>query len=318
MKTLSVGVVIPGYNAAAVIGSALQSALDQSPPPEEIVVVDDGSVDETASIVQKFRGVRYVKQPNRGPSAARNRGWRELGTDAVVFLDADDILLPEGLSVRRNLLADGETAWAYTEGFLEDGAGKRWPFSESYPRGDGRRDGPFLSDLLCRNFVCTSGTIVRWEALEDTGGFDESFRLVEDWDLWLRLAVRHPPEFSSTPTFVQRLAPHTLSSDRDGMIRMRYHVLVKFHRLFPREVLTAGPRARRSVADAHNWFGYTFAGAGLWDRARPSLRTSVRLWPAQRRAWWLLIRCLANAHRPGGALGSPPNRRDPGTGLVKE
>jgi len=318
METLSVGVVIPSYNAAALIGSALQSALDQRPPPEQIIVVDDGSVDETACVVQKFGGVRYVEQPNRGPSAARNRGWRQLRTDAVVFLDADDSLLPGGLSVRRSLLTGGKAAWAYTDGFLEDRAAKRWPFSESYPPGGRRREGRILPDLLRRNFITTSSTIVRRDALEHAGGFDESLRFVEDWDLWLRLAVRHPAGFSSTPTFLQRLAPNTLSSNRDAMIRMRYQVLVKFQQLFPREVSTAGPLARRSVADAHNWFGYAFAEAGLWGQARPFLWTSVRLWPAQRRAWWLLIRCLANAHRPGGPLGSCTRGQDSATGAVEE
>jgi len=318
MDSLSVGMVIPSYNAAAFIGSALQSALDQSPPPEQIIVVDDGSVDETACVVRKFAGVRYVQQPNRGPSAARNLGWRQLSTDAVVFLDADDFLLPEALSVRQSLLAGGKAAWAYTDGYLEDRAMKRWPFSESYPPGKRGRDGRILPDLLRRNFICVSGTIVRRDALEHAGGFDESLRFVEDWDLWLRLAVRHPAGFSATPTFVQTLAPHTLSSNRDAMIRMRYQVLVKFQQLFPREVSTAGLPARRSVADAHNWFGYALAEAGRWGQARPFLWTSVRLWPAQRRAWRLLVRCLANALRPGRPLGSPPRRQDSATGAVEE
>jgi hypothetical protein len=72
------------------------------------------------------------------------------------------------------------------------------------------------------------------------------------------------------------------------MIRMRYHVLVKFHRLFPREVLTARPRARRSVADAHNWFGYSLYRECRWMDAVGRLRASLRVWPWQGRAWWYL------------------------------
>lgn len=300
MSELRVGVVIPAYNAAPTLARALRSVLDQDPPPEEVIVVDDGSGDETAIVAREFGDVVYLRQSNLGPSAARNRGWSQLKTEAVVFLDADDFLLRGGLSVRRNLLTGGETLWAYTEGFLEDGSGSRWHFSASYPPGGQEGGGRLLPDLLCRNFIGTSGTIVRRDVLEFVGGFDESTRWMEDWDLWLRLAVRHPVRFSSTPTFVQRLGPNTLSSDREAMIRMRYRVLVKFQRLFPREVSTAGARARRSVADAHNWFGYAFAETGRWRQARPYLWTSVRLWPAQRRAWWLLLRSFAAPQDPAG------------------
>lgn len=312
MKTLSIGVVIPTYNAARVIAEALESALRQEVPPDQVIVVDDGSTDETAQVVRQFGDrVEYVLQPNRGPSAARNRGWGRLQTAVVAFLDADDLFLPGALATRRALLAQEDTVWASTDGFLQDGTGRRWPFSETYPPGARRGEGWILPDLLCRNFITTSGVIVRRDALSSAGGFDESMRWMEDWDLWLRLAARHPTHRSSEPTFVQRLAPHTLSSNRDAMVRMRYRALVKIWRLFPREVAAAGPPARRSVADAHNWFGYALASKGYWNEARPFLRTSIRLWPLQGRAWWLLLRCLTAACRPARSAEQSSHGPDP-------
>ena len=158
MKTLSIGVVIPAYNAAHVIAEALESALGQKVPPDQVIVVDDGSTDETAQVVRQFGDrVEYVLQPNRGPSAARNCGWGRLETESVVFLDADDLFLPGALAARRALLAQKDTVWASTDGFLQDGAGRRWPFSETYPPGARRAEGWILPDLLAETSSAPAG-----------------------------------------------------------------------------------------------------------------------------------------------------------------
>lgn len=315
---MTAGVVIPAYNSARVLAEAIESVLSQEPPADRLIVVDDGSTDDTPLVLEKYWGhLEYVRQPNRGPSAARNRGWGQLHTDAVVFLDADDTLLPGGLAVRRSLLADGKVVWGHTDGFLQGPGADRCLFSAAYPPAGDRRAGWIFPALLCRNFITTSGAIVRREALERVGGFDEAIRWMEDWDLWLRLAVRYPAGYGSQPTFVQRKGPGTLSSDREAMTRMRFHILVKIHRLFPVAVKGAGRPACRSVAGAHNQFGYALAAAGRWPEARPFLGASVRLWRWQRRAWWLLFR---SAVAPAGgtrASGSPthePGPRPPGYG----
>lgn len=301
--TPSVGVIIPTYNAAGLVGEAVASVLAQDPPADQLVVVDDGSTDETASVLQRYAGrLEYVRQPNRGPAAARNTGLTRLETDTVVFLDADDLLLPGALEGRRGLLAQGDAMWAHTEGLLQDGSGRRRLFSETTATAAGlRREGWIFPDLLRRNFITMDAVIVRRDALRTVGGFDETIRGTEDWDLWLRLAVRYPVRYSPEPTFLYRLGTDTVSSDREGMDRARYQTLVKIGRLFPREVASAGPAARRSVADAYNGLGYLLAAERRWREARPYLRASVALWPWQRRAWWRLLRCLLHARRsPAG------------------
>src|SRR5262245_46865272 len=91
----SVSVIIPTYNRAAFIATAVESALKQTRPPDEILVVDDGSTDGTDSVLSEFRPpVRVIRQPNRGRSAARNTGLRAATGDAVIFLDSDDVLMP--------------------------------------------------------------------------------------------------------------------------------------------------------------------------------------------------------------------------------
>jgi len=291
-----VGVVIPAFNAARTLPNAVQSVLEQNLPDDRVIVVDDGSTDETPAVLEKYRGrLEYVRQRNCGPSAARNAGWTRLDTDVVIFLDADDFLLPGALAIRRSLVERG-AAWAYTEGWLKEPNGARCSFSAAYPIEGDQREGNIFPALLCRNFITTSSAIVRRDLLEHTGGFDENLCGTEDWDLWLRLAICHPAVYTAEPTFVQCRWPGTLSSNREAMVRMRYHMLVKILRLFPKEVKAAGWLARRSVADAHNAFGYALASEGRWAEARRFLRTSIQLYPQQRRVWWLLLRTIGAFH----------------------
>src|SRR4051794_4124152 len=92
---IRISVVIPTYNRAHVVGRAIESALAQEYPPHEIIVVDDGSVDDTGDVVDGYRGiVRRVRQPNAGVSAARNRGVSEAASEWIAFLDSDDQWLP--------------------------------------------------------------------------------------------------------------------------------------------------------------------------------------------------------------------------------
>lgn len=289
---LSVGVVIPTYNSADIVTTAIESALAQSPPPAQVVVVDDGSTDGTPAALQKYAGrIECVRKSNGGPAAARNVGLARLATDIVVFLDADDFLLPGALECRRSLLASADAAWAYTDGWLEDELGVRQRLSALYPPPGGRADGGIFAGLLRHNFICVDAAVARLALVRELGDFDETIRGTEDWDLWLRLAARHPVRWSPQPTFVYRRRPNTVSGDRRRMDRMRHQTLVKAQRLFPAEVRAAGPAARRSVADAHNAFGYAAAAEGRWREAAPYLATSLRLWPLQRRAWLLLLRC---------------------------
>lgn len=301
---LSIGVVIPAYNGARVLGDALESVLDQDPPPAEVVVVDDGSTDETPTVLVKYAGrVQCARQPNRGVSAARNAGLARLTSSAVVFLDQDDLLLPGALACRSALLEETGAVWAHTDGYFEE-SGMRNLFSKRYRPIGGRFDGFVFADLLCRNFITTHAVIARRTVVQELGGFDEEIRETGEWDLWLRLAVRYPVRHSATPTFVYRWTGTNVSRNRPQMDLMRWQTLVKAHRLFPSEVREAGEPARRSVADARNALAYRLATGGGWDCARGHLWASVRLWPWQRRAWLMLARCLVGRGRSGAPADS--------------
>ncbi len=192
----TVSVVIPAYNAQGCVGGAIRSVLAQTHPVREIIVVDDGSQDATASVVRGFAApVRYLHQPNAGVSAARNRGVREASGDWVAFLDADDHWLPEKLDRQMELLQTRpDLHWCGCRpAYVKDGepAPAEIPVPlKAFLRAPAAV--PFFESLRQGLVFQTSGVVVRRTVLQETGGFDESLRVNEDRDLWWRIAFRHP------------------------------------------------------------------------------------------------------------------------------
>ncbi|HEX3040670.1 MAG TPA: glycosyltransferase [Solirubrobacterales bacterium] len=184
-----VSVVIPCWNQAHYLGEAIESVLAQTHRRLELVVVDDGSEDNSCEVAARYPGVRRVRQPNRGVAAARNRGLAETTGEYVVFLDADDRLLPRALEVGVGRLAEEPEA----------------AFAAGMPRDIGR-DGrvvrearqPLVSrdhylKLLEECFIWSGSSLVyRREALQAVGGFNEERAAADDYELYLKLARAFP------------------------------------------------------------------------------------------------------------------------------
>lgn len=177
-ETSTYAVVIPAYNAAATIATALDSVFAQTVPAAQVIVVDDGSADgaQLAAVLAAYGDhVRLVRQANAGPAAARNTGARLCDSEWIAFLDADDSWLPHKLERQLELGRDPRA------GLLHGNARERRPAPP--------REMDFATLWEC-NRICTSMTVVRRRAFEALGGFDESADLVgaEDYHLWLRIA----------------------------------------------------------------------------------------------------------------------------------
>ena len=167
-------VVIPAYNAAAHIAAAIDSVLAQSVQPLEIIVVDDGSTDETAQVVARgYPQVTLLRQDNRGCGQARNTGCAVARGDWLAFLDADDTWLPQKLEKQLGFTGDPRVAVVNA---------RRWT-----PSGEEIGTEIGLETLWHSNVLIVSSTIVRRTAFEAVGGF-WSERYCEDYHLWLRLA----------------------------------------------------------------------------------------------------------------------------------
>lgn len=184
-----ISVVIPCYAQARFLGQAIESVLAQHYPHREIIVVDDGSPDQAGMVAARYPCVRYLRQPNQGVSAARNRGLAASAGEYVAFLDADDRLLPEALSAGAACFAEHpECAFVYGNFrfIAEDGT----PLER---RTRGPETGGLYRTLLGWNHIeMTSTVLFRRDVLREMGGFITWLRCAEDYELLLRIARQYP------------------------------------------------------------------------------------------------------------------------------
>lgn len=178
-----VSVVIPMYNAERTILRALQSVQAQTYPHWEMVLIDDGSKDKTLALVQDYIGrhalpATVLARENRGVSCTRNEGVRLARGSYVAFLDADDVWLPQKLERQMACLRD--TGGRFVSCLKAEAAASPSVAVVS------------LRQMLFRNAVFTSGVLAEKTLLEDLGGFDETMRYAEDYNLWLRIACVEP------------------------------------------------------------------------------------------------------------------------------
>ena len=205
----TIAVVIPAYNAAEHLAQTLRSVIGQTRPADEVIVVDDGSTDDTAGVVRRFGAdVRYIRQPNSGVSAARNRGIEVASADCVAFLDSDDLFAPEKLALQAPRFASGAVAVS-SAAVLVDGTLR--PLAVRRPTLPG--------DLLLHLFTegnlvgSPSSVVASREVLRELGGFDERLSFTADWDLWIRLARTGRLECVDEPLIAYRLHDSSMSTD---------------------------------------------------------------------------------------------------------
>lgn len=216
MRHPSITVVIPAFNSAATISNALVSALTQTEPPEEIIVVDDGSTDATGEVVRSFgSAVRLITQPNQGSAVARQTGTEAATSDYIAYLDADDWWPTDKLSVCRAILVQEEIHFLLAD---LQGANPGDPPEAYLPRNttffpwirqylDGHQANAGIADLyrlppkiglslLLHGFPVHPPTaLIKRAVILSVGGWDARFRRCQDFDLGLRIARQFPLHF---------------------------------------------------------------------------------------------------------------------------
>ena len=183
-----VSVVITCYNYGKYLIESIQSALDQTFSCFEIIVIDDGSTDNTRSLMSKYVSdsrVRYIYQENLGRPKAKNRGIAESKGEFVAFLDADDIWALDKIERQIELFTDPDIGVVYCRRNWIDPEGRVITGNERR-----LRRGNILDFIFVDNFICFSSSIVRKHLLTAVGGFDENLPMGIDYDLWTRLAAR--------------------------------------------------------------------------------------------------------------------------------
>jgi glycosyltransferase involved in cell wall biosynthesis len=220
-----ISVIVPTYNRSNLLRQTLESVVAQTRQVDQIIVVDDGSTDDTRSVVSAFGNrVTYHFQKNQFLGAARNSGQRMAVGEFVMFLDSDDLLLPEAIArLEDSLTIDGRVVLAYggAEGFNSSGPVDLEPI-------DSDETGNETSRLIRANFIRTIGcALIRRKCLERAGFWDTRLRGVEDWDMLIRLSLHGT--FARTPEAVLRYRVHDSNmSGNAGMMRYSsYKCLLK-------------------------------------------------------------------------------------------
>jgi GT2 family glycosyltransferase len=277
-------VVMPAYNAASTIAGSIRSVLAQSRSDWELLVVDDGSTDETVAVVQSFQDDRVLllRGEHAGPAAARNRALGVARGKLVSLLDSDDLFLPTYLaSMNAALEAAPEASLAYTQAWiLDDRSGRidRRPTAEAFQPGpEMPPSDPALlfRQLLADNFVFVATTSQR-SALEDVGFLNTACIGCEDYELWLRLAA-HGHHFVRVvaPLAIYRRHARSLSADPATQARRIRDMYVSVSETFDLSDDLRTTVARRvTAADEHIALVSGAAGSA-------SLRYRVRAFAAQ-------------------------------------
>ncbi len=201
MATASnISVIIPLYNKVAEIELTLRSVLSQSLSPREIIIVDDGSTDGSAEVVERLASplVRLIRQQNMGVSAARNRAMQEATGEWVALLDGDDMWCPDYLATVATMIERWPGCGAYGTGFFIDD-GERM-VEAAYCQSEGIVD--FFKESMTRYVLIPSATTLRRELALQLGGFPEGMRMGEDQFLWTKIARVADVAFMPRPKII--------------------------------------------------------------------------------------------------------------------
>ncbi len=219
-----VSVIIPTYNRGWIIKEAVDSVLSQNFVDFELIVVDDGSTDNTRDILDAYKNdIKVFRHNNQGVSAARNRGIALASGRFVAFLDSDDLWLPDKLSMQVNffntnkeaLICQTEEIWIRNN--VRVNPKKRHK----------KLSGMIFEPSLCLCMVSPSAVMIKRELFEAVGLFDESLPACEDYDLWLRISSRYPVYLIDTPLIIKRGGHDDQLSQAPGLDNYRIQAIKK-------------------------------------------------------------------------------------------
>ncbi len=221
----TVSAIIPTLNRSETLGRALDSILAQTRPPEEIIVVDDGSTDATTAMIEsRYPQVRLIRQANQGVSGARNRGIAAASGEWIALLDSDDEWTKEKLKRQSEIIAvDPDILLCHTDEIWIRNGRRVNPMKKHRKYG-----GRIFRQCLPLCVISPSSVIIRRALLDEIGMFDETLPACEDYDLWLRVTARYPVAFIEEKLTIKH-GGHSdqLSARHWGMDRFRVQALEK-------------------------------------------------------------------------------------------
>jgi len=275
-----VSIVIPNFNHAQYLGAAIASVLTQTYTPVEIIVVDDGSTDQSRVVVAQFGNqIRTIWQENQGLSAARNTGIRASKGEYIGLLDADDLYEPYFLETLFTRLRVNPDA---------DGIYCGYQFVDQHNNALSQIEARLIpaaqlhDTLLDGNFFVPESMLVHRRCYTRAGAFDEKLRACEDWDMWLRITSQYKIIGTSVVLTRHRVLAGSMSSDPTRMIVNRMAVLKKHLGAEPGVYSVANNRTCQAYGEAYLISAVEYLQYGDIDQAYACLSKGTQLYP------WLL------------------------------
>lgn len=289
-----VSVVIATYNMGQYLPLAVESVLNQEWSNLEVIVVDDGSTDDTLVVMRKFAidpRVKYIRTENQGQPKAKNRGISEARGQFIGFCDADDIWQPQKLTTQMPHFCEPRVGVVYTDVSYVD------PLSMPLSKACSvhRYEGKITDKLLIKNFIPFGTAVMRKECVQRSGMFDETLPMGIDWDLWLRYSVDWHFKYEPTKTYVYRIWQGQMSKNYRGRYDNAIRILTKFLSKYPDTI--SETVISRAWADMYVGRAIAIASSErtFYEPFRDiisGLRSDIRYWPAWRSLAKLVIRRL--------------------------
>jgi glycosyltransferase involved in cell wall biosynthesis len=284
-ETPLVSVIIPTHDSARFIAEAVRGALAQTDGRHEVIVIDDGSSDQTGDILRGFAGrIRHLRQDNRGPAAARNAGIKMARGKYICFLDADDLWMPDKVELQVRFMearSDVGLLFADAEEWEDDTILKPSILATTTCHSAIVSQVPIpdaFGKLVIENFIPTSSVMIRKDCFLTTGLFDEDLRVVEDRDMWLRVAAHFG--IACLPWVLARKRSHgtNISTRTELTARSRIIVWEKARHRFP--TLVTAAVYHKLLATTYQELGYLVLakadGSGARRSGIASLGNAIR------------------------------------------
>ncbi len=299
---MKISAIIPAYNSAAFIAQAITSILKQSYPVYEIIVVDDGSSDDTLAVIKGLSGnIVYHKQENLGPAAARNQGIKMASGQWIAFLDADDQWTPDKIKKQLTILARypelqllaGDMAEIDEDNtLLTPSVLAKHQLLAGFQKDQGRPITNALAKLLDKNFIPTGTVLVRRDTLLAVGMFNETIHYGEDLELWAKIAAYYPMTCLPEILMLRRLHSHNATKASALMLTDSVKVMQALRQFISVPLLQQGLKPDRLVADAYTAVAYWHFNLKDYQQARQAAVASLGEMLTTRALVYGLASCL--------------------------
>lgn len=246
-----ISIIIPTFNSYDYICSAINSVLSQTYKDFEIIIIDDGSIDDTKEVLTKYNGkIRYLYQENQGVASARNLGIRESKGEYIAFLDSDDLWIPDKLAIQMDVFNKKPDIGLVCSSCIEFNENKKLNYIIR-PRNF---RGCSFKDLFLENFIQTSTVVTKKESFQKVGLFDERLKVAEDYDMWLRIARYYPVHFIKEPLVRYRINEKGLLKTESQYITLAHiHIFKKY--LLDNNILVSNSLKRQRLAKEYYKLG---------------------------------------------------------------